>query len=161
MRIKEYMEFCRSVSRYPKETEFDDLSLGLIGEIGEFANKLKKVNRDDGGKITGHKRRALILELGDALWYTIRLADVLGYELGFPGYEHFHCYRCVKVTKLPALVRLASKIASAFEPVPLLYVFADIGDHLGATLGYVAQENMAKLKGRAATGTLHGEGDHR
>jgi len=54
---------------------------GLVGEAGELANKYKKVLRDDRGVLTDERRRDLVAELGDVLWYVARLATELGVPL--------------------------------------------------------------------------------
>jgi NTP pyrophosphatase (non-canonical NTP hydrolase) len=54
-------------------------TLGLVGEAGEFADKVKKILRDHGGVIDDEARDALVLELGDVLWYLARLAIRLGH----------------------------------------------------------------------------------
>lgn len=53
--------------------------LGLTGEAGEIADKLKKVIRDHNGKLPEETRQAVKAELGDVLWYVSQLA----YELDF------------------------------------------------------------------------------
>lgn len=55
--------------------------LGILGESGELAEKVKKLYRDHGGKLTPELKKNIELELGDVLWYITRLADVLGIDL--------------------------------------------------------------------------------
>lgn len=52
-------------------------TLGLIGEAGEFANKVKKIQRDDDNILTNKKREELIDELGDVYWYLSACATEL------------------------------------------------------------------------------------
>ena len=56
--------------------------LGLAGEAGEIANKVKKIFRDKDGKITEETKEDLKKELGDALWYLAELATQLDISLG-------------------------------------------------------------------------------
>ena len=60
-------------------------TLGLVGEAGEFSNKLKKIFRDSNGVITEEMRSTLTKELGDVLWYVARLATALGVTLDEVG----------------------------------------------------------------------------
>lgn len=65
-----YRDFTRTVAVYPKHMEVPYLALGLAGEAGEVADKIKKEIRD-GGYLTAE----IIKELGDVLWYLTRLGD--------------------------------------------------------------------------------------
>lgn len=54
--------------------------LGIGGETGELLEKIKKLFRDDRGRITQKKIEEIIKEMGDCLWYHARLADYLGID---------------------------------------------------------------------------------
>lgn len=49
-------------------------TLGLCGESGEVAEKVKKLIRDNGGTITEEFQMAMRKELGDVLWYLAAVA---------------------------------------------------------------------------------------
>lgn len=57
------------------------LALGLAGEAGEFANKVKKILRDHYGRITEEMRIDLLDELGDNQWYLSQAARHLNCRL--------------------------------------------------------------------------------
>jgi NTP pyrophosphatase (non-canonical NTP hydrolase) len=57
------------------------LTLGLTGEAGEVAEKVKKAIRDEGAVLTQDKKDDIKKELGDVLWYVSQLARVLGFTL--------------------------------------------------------------------------------
>ena len=56
-------------------------ALGLVGEAGEVADKLKKVIRDNDGVLTTPVRDAVAKELGDVMWYLSVLAYEMDYDL--------------------------------------------------------------------------------
>lgn len=53
----------------------------LSGEAGEVTEKIAKAYRDDNEVITPDRRAAILLELGDNLWYLSDIALRLGYTL--------------------------------------------------------------------------------
>lgn len=80
--FREFASAAGRTARYPGRGS-GDLTypvLGLNGEAGEVAEKLKKVIRDKGGDVS-ESREALIKELGDVLWYVAACAHELDVEL--------------------------------------------------------------------------------
>jgi NTP pyrophosphatase (non-canonical NTP hydrolase) len=78
-----YQEVARSTAIYPNAGDGTNegmmyAALGLAGEAGELANKVKKLHRD--GYARGFYEEAAA-ELGDALWYIAAMATELGYNL--------------------------------------------------------------------------------
>lgn len=79
----DYDKFTADLARYPKEQtdpaiiEAMYCALGLVGEAGEVSEKIKKWHRD--GALD---KSAVVLELGDVLYYLTRLANVMGATLG-------------------------------------------------------------------------------
>ncbi len=55
--------------------------LGLAGEAGEVAEKVKKMLRDGNGVMDSERRDSIIKELGDVLWYVANIASELGTSL--------------------------------------------------------------------------------
>ncbi len=55
--------------------------LGLVGEAGETADKIKKLIRDKDGVVSDEDRTAISKELGDTLWYLASIARYLNVPL--------------------------------------------------------------------------------
>jgi len=82
MDFQAYQERSRATARYPQAgTNPIYPTLGLCGEAGEVADKVKKVLRDQGGHFDAAVRDDLLLELGDVLWYVAQLATELDLSL--------------------------------------------------------------------------------
>lgn len=77
MNLNEFQQAALSSAIYPKKHGLVYTTLGLAGEAGEIANKVKKILRDDAGTLTDDKRIALAAELGDVLWYVAAVAREL------------------------------------------------------------------------------------
>lgn len=81
MNFSDYQAALDEFAKYPEKGlgtngALSYCALGLTGESGEYAEKIKKKLRD--GTLDHH---AAALELGDVLWYVTRSAWELGYDL--------------------------------------------------------------------------------
>ena len=77
-----YQSCARKTAVYPNlGCNYVYPTLGLCGEAGEVAEKIKKVIRDNNGIITPDKFEEIKKELGDVLWYLANLAIELGMSL--------------------------------------------------------------------------------
>lgn len=83
MDLNEYQARAITTAIYPnRRNNIEYPTLGLAGEAGEICNKVKKIQRDHGGKMPLEMRTNLIKELGDVLWYAALVADELDAYLG-------------------------------------------------------------------------------
>ena len=57
------------------------LAIALPGETGEVCEKIKKMYRDNDGKLTPEIAESIAKELGDVQWYLSVMAKVIGYDL--------------------------------------------------------------------------------
>lgn len=57
------------------------LVMGMCGESGEVAEKIKKLFRNHKGQMTEEYRQLTKKELGDVLWYLTTLSYELGFDL--------------------------------------------------------------------------------
>lgn len=88
MDLNEYQNKAMAIAVYPGRDTISGLSytvLGLCGEAGELANKLKKILRDDEGVLTEETRSKLVKELGGVLWYVAAVASELEKSLSSVG----------------------------------------------------------------------------
>ena len=79
-----YQQLCTETQIYPREHAVFYPALGLAGEAGEVANKIKKIMRDrkrDVNNLPGEVKDEITSDLGDCLWYISALATDLGIGL--------------------------------------------------------------------------------
>lgn len=88
MDFNEYQRWTKKTDQYhairlkKKFNQFLILAtLGLTGEAGEFADKIKKMYRNKSGVMDEATRQDLLLELGDVLWYLTMISAELGSSL--------------------------------------------------------------------------------
>ena len=77
--LNNYQMKARGFAIYPERMKITYPALGLAGEAGEVADKVKKIIRD--GRDDAEYRHQIAKEIGDVLWYCATLADDLGYSL--------------------------------------------------------------------------------
>jgi len=83
MDFKEYQKLASRTAAFNDNSAVSPLvylALGVAGESGEVVEKIKKIVRNDGGKVSSEKKEELKKELGDVLWYLSQMAQVLGYN---------------------------------------------------------------------------------
>lgn len=84
MNFLDYQHATAKTAVYPGDTDIEALSyvtMGLVGEAGEIANKVKKILRDNGGNVTMNHKSDLADELGDVFWYLSQFATESGFNL--------------------------------------------------------------------------------
>jgi NTP pyrophosphatase (non-canonical NTP hydrolase) len=78
-----YQEKACETAIFPKNKAMEYLTLGLTGEAGEIANKVKKFIRDGAAQDEYLAKRIEIgYEIGDVLWYCAVLAKEMEMDLG-------------------------------------------------------------------------------
>lgn len=81
MTLNEYQQIALKTAVYPEEYSIVYPALGMAGEAGEVADKVKKVIRDNNADFSPLKCEGIAMEIGDVLWYCAVLADRIGYRL--------------------------------------------------------------------------------
>lgn len=79
MTLNEYQQKALETAIYPTPIIYP--ALGLCGESGEVADKVKKVLRDNHSEFADDKKAEIAKEIGDVLWYCATLSNDLGYTL--------------------------------------------------------------------------------
>lgn len=82
--FSEYQKEAEKSALYKNVASIKDplfyLTLGLVGETGEVAERIKKLYRDRGGKVDEEWINLMKKELGDVLWYLSQLSSELNIE---------------------------------------------------------------------------------
>lgn len=165
--VNEYQEFTRTTAQYPSSLAIAYTRLGFLGELGEVANKYKKVLRGD--YELDAVKEDLIAESGDLCWYFVRYLDELDYRASW-GFKLVE-FDELKYSVLNRIESLIDEIASTFNRVPLVdnhYLLQNVGIllnlfclKLDTTLVDVLTLNRAKLQDRLERNVIKGSGDNR
>ncbi len=82
MDLNQYQHKSRETALYPNSGQNPIYpTLGLVGEAGEVADKVKKVLRDNNGIFDSEVKNSIKYELGDVLWYLAQLSTEFGFDL--------------------------------------------------------------------------------
>ena len=86
MKFDEYQEIARKYDFFQETNDFNENGflekvLGLVGEAGETADKIKKIIRDKDGNATDEDKVEIAKELGDTLWYMANIARYMGFPM--------------------------------------------------------------------------------
>lgn len=80
--LNDYQKDAKATAVYPNQgSNLAYPALGLTGEAGEVADKIKKIIRDQDGILNETDPQAIAKEVGDVLWYCATLASELGITL--------------------------------------------------------------------------------
>lgn len=179
MTFVEYQKQARSTAIYKnigKDKRYP--LLGLIGETGEVAEKIKKIMRDDNHIITEEKKQAINKELGDVLWYLANICEDNKIKHNF--------FECTPISKDPLtfddlvqcifwmiqsiddLIKessyendlIDSNKIGAFVQYIMQYIIT-ICKFFSFDIEAVAINNIEKLLDRKKRGVLMGTGDNR
>lgn len=188
MLFEEYAARARATAVYPEVYGRKDVypMLGLIGETGELAEKVKKSLRD--GWSLAMTQNAVAAEAGDVLWYIAAVAFEYGIvwapaEATFAEYDASIGEYLQGGGALLA-IQLSSDVARLAMPLERELMTGELQDAprkeyrevvlkevlrtltrlchaYNVTLAAAAEKNLAKLDDRAKRGALHGSGDNR
>ena len=82
MDFKTYQKKARETAQYPDLGSNNIYpTLGLVGEAGEVAEKVKKVIRDNNGIFDEQSKIGIKKELGDVLWYIANLCTEFEFNM--------------------------------------------------------------------------------
>ena len=77
IKLEDYAEWVENKMITTGDKRFLENTMGLIGETGEFFEKLKKLKRDD----TPLDKQGVTLEAGDMFFYFIAILNLLDIKL--------------------------------------------------------------------------------
>jgi len=80
MDLNDYQYQANETAIYPNSARMTYPALGLTGEAGEVADKVKKLIRDN-RPLDTKERLEIAKEVGDVLWYIAALARDLGIDM--------------------------------------------------------------------------------
>jgi NTP pyrophosphatase (non-canonical NTP hydrolase) len=80
MNFDEYQKMANKTLINKDRDNLAYFALGIAGEGGEVADKIKKIIRDKSGVLSDNDKVEIIKEVGDVLWYLSQLADYMDFN---------------------------------------------------------------------------------
>ena len=188
MELNEYQEMAKSLAIYPKDCNMLYPALGIIGECGEVAEKIKKLIRDANWFMDQERKNSIAKELGDCCWYLANICCDTNFDLSM-AYEMqcasiTHYIRGLMLTQLIFhMNRKTSNIAQSLETwyykyngriaererfieviqdtTHIILCIEEIGRRCDFTLKSIYTGNIEKLLDRKKRHVLKGSGDDR
>jgi NTP pyrophosphatase (non-canonical NTP hydrolase) len=93
--LNNYQMQAKKFAIYPEDMKVVYPALGLAGEAGEVADKVKKIYRD--GRDDSRFKGEIAQEIGDVLWYCAVLANDLGFSLQQVAEMNIYKLQCRRV----------------------------------------------------------------
>ncbi len=189
MTLKEYQKYALKTALYTSEEQAKACCrLGLIGEVGEVCELMKKSLRGDfatpeqHAKPEGGVRAApfcekLKKELGDVCWYAVTYSHYHQHELEEISFERIESTQNISERDLSESEKIS--LFHRFSETLLLFLektltgdppFLDLAEGVSSlnslfgldlSLGDIFQTNIEKLAKRKSEGTLKGSGSDR
>lgn len=171
MEVQQYKEIINKTAIFPKEHELSYPILGLIGEFGEFKVALRDMTLY---VKQPNKRKNLLKEAGDVLWYITAICKVYGIEAteviienGKGKFDWSVTESDIRIAEIAESIKKYlrdDKIDLDKLKENLIFVSDTVrmsSVYNGIMLSEILKTNYEKLIKRRETGTLQGSGDHR
>lgn len=181
--FNDYTKKARKTAQYPRigNNVFYPV-LGLIGESGEVADQVKRIQRDDGEKLLPPRIEKLTKELGDVAWYLQQsmfesaipfdsIAElnmtIIDYQKAIqsfpPEFENFASQTVYlnSLTNTAATYMYAERTCATQYFLDILETLMTIANMIGIEFQYILETNLKKLYKRKDEGKIQGEGGER
>jgi len=168
MDFEKFREFTPTTNTYKPEENKMCLELGYIEEVGDFSGKLKKMYRDNDDKMDVDWTAGIILELGDICWYTSELLNA--YKVDTENVKNKNILSLSLNFDEPKIIEDLPKLLNSILINRsgwvsfyrnFYYCIHTAADFLQVPVGFILDQNQAKLLRRKQEGKIGGNGDYR
>jgi NTP pyrophosphatase (non-canonical NTP hydrolase) len=174
MKIKDYPEWVEGKIITSGQTRVIENILGIIGESGEIAEKVKKLHRDS----TRFSNEDIAKELGDVVFYCTAVGNML--HIDMPLYaEAIKVDKEIPFVDTVNVAMMMSSVGRVAESLPtilqghkipsdlemnlqdVILWIVQLASHFDYDMQGIIDLNVEKLDGREERGTIQGSGDNR